>query len=160
MKASFDGIIARVLVDNFQNVQIKQPILSLQNLAGIEIQASLPESRMARLRPQDGRKNLAFRPRVFDFLPDRALRSGIQGIHRGSGSPDADLHGEVSRWSIPSDATILPGMTCTLKVEPLGGAAEADAAGFEVPLDAVPIDEVGQYYVWLVAPAEGEVFTG
>jgi RND family efflux transporter MFP subunit len=157
MKASFDGIIARVLVDNFQNVQIKQPVLSLQNLAGIEIQASLPESRVARLKPQEGRKNLRFAA-LFDFLPDRPFDLEFKEF---TVEAEALTQTFTAKFTMvnPGDATILPGMTCTLKVESLGGAAEADASGFEVPLDAVPIDEVGQYYVWLVTPAEGEVFT-
>ena len=156
LKASFDGIIARVLADNFQTVQIKQPILRLQNLAGIEIQASLPESRVARLKPQEGRRNLRFAA-IFDFLPDRPFDLEFKEF---TVEAEALTQTFTAKFSMvnPGDATILPGMTCTLRVEAAGGAAETDATGFEVPLDAVPIDEVGQYYVWRVVPAEGEVF--
>ncbi|MBM4152817.1 MAG: efflux RND transporter periplasmic adaptor subunit, partial [Kiritimatiellaceae bacterium] len=48
--ASFDGVIARVMVKNFETVQSLQPIVSLQDLSGIEISASVPEYRVARLR--------------------------------------------------------------------------------------------------------------
>lgn len=156
MKASFDGIIARVLVENFQGVQLKQPILSLQNLTGIEIQASLPESRVARIKPQEGRKNLRFAA-LFDFLPNRPFDLEFKEF---TVEAEALTQTFTAKFSMvnPDDATILPGMTCTLRIETAGGAAEPDATGFAVPLDAVPIDEVGQYYVWRVTPSAGEVF--
>jgi RND family efflux transporter MFP subunit len=158
MKASFDGIIARVLVENFQGVQLKQPILSLQNLAGIEIQASLPESRVARLeRRKPGQTDDRFKfSAFFDFLPGREFALEFKEF---TVEAEALTQTFTAKFSMvhPGDVTLLPGMTCTLKVESLGGS-EADASGFEVPLGAVPIDEVGQYYVWRVKPAEGDLF--
>jgi multidrug efflux pump subunit AcrA (membrane-fusion protein) len=49
-------------------------------------------------------------------------------------------------------------MAGTLRIEASGRGAEATASGFEVPLDAVPVDEIGQYYVWRVVPVQGEVY--
>lgn len=157
MKASFDGVIARVLVDNFQNVQIKQPVLLLQDLTGIEIQASLPESRVARLKPGAFGRDLRFTA-VFDFLPGRSFDLAFKEFTVEAEALTQTFTAKFSMVS-PGDLVLLPGMTCTLRVEAAGGAAEAAATGFEVPLDAVPVDEAGQYYVWRVIPAEGEVFT-
>lgn len=160
LRASFDGIIARVLVDNFQNVQVKQPVLLLQNLSGIEIQASLPESRVARLNVSDSgeaRKLFNFSA-IFDFLPDRPFALEFKEF---TVEAEALTQTFTAKFSMvnPGDVNLLPGMTCTLRVEAKGETAEAAATGFEVPLDAVPIDETGQYYVWQVVPAEGEVYT-
>lgn len=159
LKASFDGIIARVLADNFQSVQPKQQIVSLQNLAGIEIQASLPEARVARLRveePGQARQLFKFTAR-FDFLPDRPFDLEFKEF-----SVQADALTQAFtvkfRMATPGGVTLLPGMSCTLRVESSGAGAGAAAAGFEVPLDAVPVDEVGRYYVWRVVPAADGVF--
>ena len=159
LKASFDGVIARVLADNFQTVQPRQQILSLQNLAGIEIQASLPEARVARLRIQDpgqARRLLEFSAR-FDFLPDRVFELQFKEF---SVQADALTQTFTAKFQMatPGDATLLPGMSGTLRVESRGPEAGTAAAGFEVPLDAVPVDETGQYYAWRVVPAAGEVY--
>ena len=47
LRAPFSGVIARRLVDNYQEVAVKQPILSLQNMTDIEVLVDVPESMMA-----------------------------------------------------------------------------------------------------------------
>ena len=158
LKASFDGIIARVLVKNFEAVQLKQPVLSLQDLTGIEIQASLPESRVARLRmrePGEARRMFKFGAR-FDFLPDREFELQFKEFSVQAEALTQTFTAKFQMVS-PEDVSLLPGMTCTLRVEAPAGALAEDSRGFEVPLDAVPVDEVGQYYVWLVTPVAGEI---
>ena len=159
LKASFDGVIAQVPVKNYETVQAKQPIATLQDLTDIEIQASLPEARIARLRvaqPGEVGKQYKFSA-SFDFLPDRQFELAFKEF-----SVQADALTQTFtakfRMASPGDATLLPGMSGTLRIEASGGGAEAAPAGFEVPLDAVPVDEVGQYYVWRVVAVEGDLF--
>jgi len=159
LKASFDGIIARVLVKNFEAVQLKQQIVSLQDLTDIEIQASLPEARVARLRIEDERDQggrFKFGAR-FESLPDREFELQFKEFSVQA-DPLTQTFTAKFRMVSPGDATLLPGMSCTLRVETPAGAMGEKSSGFEVPLDAVPIDEVGQYYVWRVVPDQGEVF--
>lgn len=155
LKASFDGIIARVFVDNFQAVQPKQQILTLQDIAGIEIQASLPETRIARLRPQDARGGLLFSA-YFDFLPGRKFDLEFKEFSVEAEALTQTFTAKFQMAS-PDNVTILPGMTCVVKIETTD-VGEKTSAGFEVPLDAVPVDEVGQYYVWRVVKAEGDLY--
>jgi len=152
LKASFDGIIARVPVKNFQTVQPKQTILSLQDLTDVEISASIPESFVAQLRPPRGEERIT--PRftfrvVFDFLPDREFELQFKEF---TVEADALTQAFTAKFAMPSpqDVSILPGMACSVKLKPIGNVTPVETAGFEVPLDAVPIDGVGQYYVWLV----------
>jgi RND family efflux transporter MFP subunit len=159
LKASFDGIIALVPVKNFETVQAKQPIATLQDLTDIEIQASLPESRIARLRvaqPGDVGKQYRFSA-TFDFLSGREFELKFKEF---SVQADALTQTFTAKFQMasPGDVTLLPGMAGTLRIEASGRGAEATASGFEVPLDAVPVDEIGQYYVWRVVPVQGEVY--
>ncbi len=156
MKASFDGFIARVLVKNYETVQIKQQILSLQDLTDIEISASIPEARVANLRPPTGDPHI---PRfrfsvVFDFLPEREFDVTFKEF---TVEAEALTQTFTAKFQMPSpkDVSLLPGMACTLKVKPLTEEARVEADGFDIPLDAVPIDGVGQYYVWVVSEADG-----
>lgn len=160
LKASFDGIIALVPVKNFETVQAKQPIATLQDLTDIEIQASLPEARIARLRvAQPGEVGQRYEfSASFDFLPDRAFELQFKEFSVQAEALTQTFTAKFQMAS-PGDVTLLPGMSGTLRIEAAGGAAEGEAAsGFEVPLDAVPVDEIGQYYVWRVVPAEGDVY--
>ena len=159
LKASFNGIIAQVPVKNFETVQAKQPIATLQDLTDIEIQASLPEARIARLRvakPGDVGKQHKFSA-SFDFLPARQFELKFKEF---SVQADALTQTFTAKFQMasPGDVTLLPGMSGTLRIEAADNGTEEIPTGFEVPLDAVPVDEVGQYYVWRVVAAEGDVF--
>jgi RND family efflux transporter MFP subunit len=159
LKASFDGVIARVLVKNFETVQPKQQILSLQDLSDVEIIASIPEARIANLRPRAGEERT---PRfrfsvVFDFLPERAFDLTFKEF---AVEADALTQTFTAKFRMPSptDVSILPGMACTVKVQPMTDEGQAETRGFEIPLDAVPVDGVGQFFVWLVREAEAGLF--
>ena len=159
LKASYEGIIALVPVKNFETVQPKQPVVTLQDLADIEIQASLPEVRIARLRvekPGDVSQQFKFSA-SFDFLPDRQFDLKFKEF---SVQADALTQTFTAKFQMasPGDITLLPGMSGTLQMEATGAGTEEAASGFEVPLNAVPVDETGQYYVWRVVPADGDVF--
>jgi hypothetical protein len=59
----------------------------------------------------------------------------------------------------PKEVTILPGMTATI-LEYQKTITPKDAAGFNVPLNAVVIDEKDNYYVWkLKASEDGKSYT-
>ena len=63
LRAPFTGLIARRLVDNYQEVTVKQPIVSLQNMTDIEVLVDVPESMMAPIRET--------KPRLYaDFASD------------------------------------------------------------------------------------------
>ena len=49
--APFAGVIARVSVENFENVQAKQKIILVQNDLIFELKVSIPEQDTARIRP-------------------------------------------------------------------------------------------------------------
>ena len=55
LKAPFDGVIAKRYVENFEDVQAKQPIVSVQDISEVGILVDVPESIMITLK--QGRKN-------------------------------------------------------------------------------------------------------
>jgi RND family efflux transporter MFP subunit len=164
IKAQFDGVIARTYVQRFENVQAKQAILSLQDLTQIEIEASIPESRIAQIPPEK-RENKemqeASRGRfsaTFDYFDGRVFDLTLTEF-----APDADpvTQTYLATFKIESadDVTILPGMTAmVLEKAPESSQNNADGPP-EVPLDLVPVDGVGQYYVWLLEPDGDGVFS-
>lgn len=69
LRAPFAGRVARQHVENFQDVQAGQPIVSLQNVAVVEIVADLPESLIA-ITHKDYIERLTV---TFDAVPDRVF---------------------------------------------------------------------------------------
>ncbi len=51
LRAPFDGVVARKIVDDFSNVQAKEPVVTLQTGAALEIVVNFPEQDFARIRP-------------------------------------------------------------------------------------------------------------
>ncbi len=145
LRAPFAGVIASTFVENFENLQAKQPILSLQDVTSIEIEVYVPEEGVA-LRLKDINK-----PRLiatFEYLPGREF-----GVTLKEFSTEADPLTQTFAVTVsmpaPEDVNILPGMTATIGVH-WPQTSGADDSGYAVPIDAVPTDGLGTYYVWIV----------
>ena len=68
LRAPFSANVGEVFAENFQDVQAKQPILSLVGIDTLEIQVDLPESIIARLRTEDADTREVFAR--FEVVPD------------------------------------------------------------------------------------------
>ncbi len=157
MLAPFDGTIANTLVDNFQNVQAKQDIVSLQDVTGVTIEVGVPEQRV--IVAQRGRESERFRfVAVFDFLPGQEFDVTLREITTEA-DPVTQSYLATFEMPAPEDATILPGMTASILEYLLPAAAADDPdAGFAIPLSAAAIDGHGQYHVWRLSGGEGGLF--
>jgi multidrug efflux pump subunit AcrA (membrane-fusion protein) len=105
LRAPFDGVMSRKLVEDFANVEAKQPILIFEDPAVMEIKVSVPERDLAGRRSDSESAEAAtkrLRPRVivtsmpdqeFPHLPLRAGRHHRPARHdrQGSRRPDALL---------------------------------------------------------------------
>ncbi len=145
LRAPFTGVIANTFVDNFENVRAKQSIVSLQDVSSVEIEVHVPEDRVAlSFKERDSVRLVA----TFDYLPGREFAVTVKEFSTEA-DPATQTYAATAAMPAPDDVTILPGMTATItafRQEP-GDTAES---GYAVPVDAVPIDGVGTYYVWLV----------
>jgi multidrug efflux system membrane fusion protein len=153
--ATFDGFIAKVFVDNHENIMAKQKILSLQDLSGIEIVIDVPESRVASVDPR--RRGVAGGDITFtaglDYWKERSFDVVLKEFSTEA-DPVTQTFTATFAMEVPEDVTVLPGMTVvvTEHIEVISGD---NLGGFSVPLDAVPVDGLGQYFVWVLV-SEGD----
>jgi membrane fusion protein, multidrug efflux system len=142
LRAPFSGLIARRLVDNYQEVSVKQPIVSLQNMTDIEVLVDVPESMMAPIR--------ATKPRLYaDFAsdPTRQFDLKIKEMALLADSMTQTFQ-VVLVMPAPAGIRILPGMTATVSIQ--FASVPEDEGGIIVPAIAVWADDAGHSMVWVV----------
>jgi len=145
LTAPFAGTVARTLAENFQEVQARQPIVSLRDASGLEIVADVPEFVMVQISNRSVMSLVA----AFDFLPGRTFPLTYSEAE-AEADPRTRTFAVVLRlMSVPSDVRLLPGMTATVLVEP-APAATAQSDQWPVPAAAIAVDAEGKRYVWRV----------
>ncbi len=129
----------------FQNVRVRQRVLSLQDVSRVEIEINIPEERVAlKLNDKDAFGLIA----TFDYLPGREFEVEMEKFATDSDQATQTFEATVA-MAAPKDENILPGMTAT--ITPYRKQLEDnEAAGFAVPIDAVPVDELGTYHIWKI----------
>ena len=146
--APFDGLVSRRYVEKKEHVNKGEPVLLLQDVAGIEVEVQLPEQLVA-LGGADILDQLNVR---FDADPNVAFPAKAMELRMES-SRDTRTYALVIRLPSPSDMHILPGMTAT--VSGIVKQQEKDLpqqVSVLVPVEAVGFDPDGSPYVWVVDP--------
>jgi len=152
LRAEFSGIIANTLVENFENVTAKQPIMVLQDISSLEIDINVPEERFALAKKQKGAKFLA----SFDYLPEREFDITVKEFATEA-DPKTQTYAVTFKMPAPKDVNILPGMTATVKE--YRKATQKGDSSYSVPIDVVPVDGLGNYYVWLLKKSAENIYT-
>ena len=143
LRAPFTGIIVQTYVDNFENVQIKQPVIRLVDASRIELIINIPENFISMV------------PRVkdvvvaFDAFPDLELPAQIKEIGTEA-SETTRTYPVTLIMEQPTGVRILPGMAGkAYSKSPI--AAAASGAGLEIPVSAVLTGtEDENTYVWVI----------
>lgn len=148
LTAPFDGVIARRYVENFANVQAKEPVVSLQSADHLEIVIHVPE-RVVRGEP----KRAAGFAR-FDDLPGLRLPVTLKSFATEA-DPQTQTYEVVLELTQPQGVTILPGMSA--EVLPQSAEPGAAQAQLLIPLKAVSATADGTPAVWVVDPATSRV---
>jgi membrane fusion protein, multidrug efflux system len=147
LSAPFAGIVSRRYVDNFQEVNAKQTIVSIDDLSLFEILVDIPEIVVALMGD-----------------PDRARDSGVRGYAEFAGVPGKRYSLRVKEFATrpdpatqtyrvvlemerPADAVILPGMAAT--VTSIMERRDMQEA-FVIPAGAVYADAQGRSNVWVI----------
>ena len=151
LKAPYDGEVARQYVENFQDVKAGQPIVSLQNVATIEIVADVPETTLAVIRREMIEKLTA----TFDALPGRSFDVEFKEIETEADSR-TQTYAVTVQMDAPEDVNLRAGMAASLQVH-LKADAALQASGFLVPITSVFADADGTAHVWIVAPGDRTV---
>lgn len=152
LRASFDGVISKRYVENFQKVRAKDPIVNLQDISRIEVLVDVPELIIAEIREESGTKKIMAR---FESIPGKEFPLEIKE-YSTEADPATQTYQVVLIMDQPREANILPGMTATVNATSKGleGKARTDIL---VPALAV-LDAPGNHpYVWVLDPEAGVV---
>ncbi len=152
LRAPFSGRVARKLVDNFQNVQAKEPVIVLQDDSTLEIKVSVPEVDLLRARRTENVEERSDRiePRVvISTIPDREFPARLTELSTQA-DPTTRTFEATFAFGAPKDVNILSGMTASVRVSVGGQLIEG---GYPIPANAAPIDDSGNAYVWKVDPS-------
>jgi len=146
LKAPFTGTIAKRYVENFQDIQAKQPIVSLQDNSQLEVVISVSESLISKHNLDDD-KGLTLSAR-FKAFPNQDFELFVKEY-----STEADSKTQTFDIVLGIKKTdgiaLLPGMTANVHAQIASTLEQADT--FLVPLHAVVADEEENPFVWVVS---------
>jgi len=150
LRAPFSGIVSRRHAENYQEVQAKEPIVSLDDISSLEILVDLPESVVAGIsEPSERTGKQAPVHAEFAALPGREFPLIVKEFSTRA-DPKTQTFQVVFQMEKPDDVSILPGMTAMIVGSP---RQEVNGDGqFVIPAVAVFGDEQGVSHVWVVEP--------
>ncbi len=147
LRAPFAGVMARKLVEDFANVQAKEPVLILQDNSVLEIEIAVPERDLVRRKyPDETKEQTTERliPKVIvSAVPERDFPARIKE-YATTADPVTRTFPVKLSFDRPEDLNVLPGMTARVRV-----VVDPDRA-WSVPVTAAQADENEQPFVWKV----------
>lgn len=146
--APFSGVITKRYVENYSNVEDKEPIVSLQDLNDLEIVINVPE-RVVRNTPK---KVVGYA--VFADQPEKLLPVTLKSFSSDSDS-QTQTYEVVLALDPGYDITVLPGMS--VDVVPQQAAADVAVGQVTVPLKAIFSSADGVTGVWVFNPETSRV---
>jgi len=160
LKAPFSGKVSRKFVENFQNVQAKEPILLLEDISSLEIDVNVPEQDFVRLKPgttlEQQNQLVKFEIEV-STVSDRRFPARIISFET-SADPVTRTYLATFAFDRPQDVNLLPGMTAKVIINvPANLLKESRRDGMMIPAAAVVVDTDGSSYVWRYDPASSQV---
>ncbi len=142
LRAPFDGVIAKRYVENFEKVQVNQPIVNLQAIDQLEILIDVPELIMAQFK----------RRGPVEVVAEFDAAAGVSyPLETKEYSTDADpatqTYQVVLSMEQPKEANIFPGMTAKVAVT----ASEQEQGKSEIVIPAIAVlnDADNKNYVWV-----------
>ena len=148
LRAPYDGVIARRLVEENQNVRAKEPVVRFQDAEEIEVLVDVPETVMAAdLRAAD----------IVRLVAEFGGAPGLEfPVHLKEVAQQADPTTQTFQVRVgllaPPGVRILPGMTATVTLT----YRRASILGNRilVPIAAVSQDAAGGQVVWVLGPEQ------
>ncbi len=155
LRAPFNGVIVARMAENFQNVQAKQSVVSLQNLESLEIVFSIPEEDIANIGVRNtstkesldtNKISIAFDV-TLDALPGQTFEASFKEIGAQSDSRTRTYPVTITMQQ-PETARVLPGMAVSVTTRLSGMEDDAKDQKFYVPMSAVTGDMTQDIWVW------------
>lgn len=154
LHAPFNGVVVSRMAENYQDVQAKQPVVSLQNLENIEIVINVSEEDIANIAVGDS-SDTPFRisdkitidiEGTIDELPGQIYKLQLKEVGAVS-NPQSRTYPVTLIMPQPDNARILPGMSVSITAYITdAGAVEQD--DFYLPLTALTGGMDGSKWVW------------
>lgn len=149
LRAPFDGFVARRLVEDFQNVQPKEPVLVLQDLSSLEIEVSVPERDVAQSGqsrdPDETTRQI--RPRVrISSLPGSSYPARLVEFTTNADPVTRTFQARLT-FDAPEEQNVLPGMTAHVVYDTFL------QRGITLPSHATFPDPDGTANVWVADPS-------
>ena len=149
LRAPFDGVVSKRLVDDFANVQAKEPILILNDLSLLEIEVAVPERDYVRRKEKvETKEEMTKRlmPKVvLSAVPDREF-DAVVSEYTMTADPVTRTFSVRLQFPPPEDVRVLPGMTAKVRI------VIDPASAYSVPATAVREDAEKKPFVWKVEP--------
>ncbi len=150
LRAPFTGRVARKLVDDFQNVQAKEPVVTIQDLSHLELVVSVPEADLALgegdSSPEEATRRLSPEVVVSAF-PSLRIPARLTEFSTTADPSTRTFTGTLT-FQAPERASIYPGMTARAILT----FRSDEPSGVNLPARVVRTDESGEPFVWLIEP--------
>ncbi|MEZ5503981.1 MAG: efflux RND transporter periplasmic adaptor subunit [Halioglobus sp.] len=158
LKSPFRGRVAERRVENFEEVQAKQTLFSLQNTSKLDVIIDVPESVVRMVRADgmqdrsiatDERTQVTRAYAIFDGHPDEQFLLRPKEIATKANDQTQTFRATFTMDS-PTSFTVLPGMTTTVQLD-LSNLIDEDMVK-RVPVRAVQGDNGLKPRVWILDP--------
>jgi RND family efflux transporter MFP subunit len=150
LRAPFDGVVARKLVDDFANVKAKEPVVTLQTGGSLEIVVNFSERDYTVIRPGATIEELnvdIMADVVVSAIPGRKFPARLKEFAT-TADPTTRTFPATFSFDAPEDVNVMPGMTAKL----VGARRGGRDSQFQIPVQAAVEEERGKPFVWLVDP--------
>ncbi len=148
LHAPFSGVVADKFVNNFENLMAKQSVISLQQINHLEIVVDVPEERVVRAQRGTEKDRYRFMA-TFEYLPGQEFDVESKEFSTEA-DPATQTYAATFVMPVPEGKLILPGMTATIIEYARESSTTTDSVAYAVPIEAVPVDGLGNYYVWSI----------
>lgn len=155
LKAPFAGTVARRYVENFEQVQAKQTVMDLQDMAQLEVSIDVPERLIRSIRSSDcdgqQARDAAVATASFDGIEGESFPLNFREVATKADTATQTFNVTYT-MARNETITILPGMTANLTLDLSACAGERDST-IKVPVSAVTAENDLSSRVWVVDEA-------
>jgi len=152
LKAPFAGEIARRYVQNFEDVQAKQPVLAMRDVLSLEVKFDVPEQVIIRIDESKATPSSPDPDVLVSFASAPDNWYALEFKEMAARADPATQTFEVTyTMSAPENLTVLPGMTASVTVDLGDFIASSDV--IYVPVQAVVASNDLAPRVWVVDEA-------
>lgn len=143
LRAYFSGTISKRHIENFQNVQAKELIVSIEDKSMLEVVVHAPENAMATIND----KEILSMTASFEAIPDKKFPLTIKEIPTKI-DPATRTYAVILLMKAPKNYNILSGMTADVEIK-IKSKKEKKEKKITIPLTAIFGNVTNETFVWL-----------